>query len=354
MRSSGPVPPNPARSTSKPQTHDTRLIAATLGRPPHGRSPRRADSLRQFLDRSQDVPSGRPHGCDMTSRRTLHLRLAVLLALALALVAAGTATAATGVARDVSSNWAGYVVTGTTFSSVTGTWVQPELDCTTAGTSASAFWVGLGGNTDGSNTLEQAGTGAECKADGTASYYAWYELVPAPSVTIPLAVRPGDTITATVTVSGTKVTMQVTNVTTGKTVTKVKRTAAPDTSSAEWVAEAPSLCSGSGYCRTVTLSDFGRVKFTKASATSADGHTGSISDGAWTATSIELVADSGGPGYGRYDAYDAAASAIPTALSVRGTVFAVKWQGTSGSAAATAPPPPGGYYGFRPSSIRWQ
>src|SRR5262249_54716352 len=154
------------------------------------------------------------------------------------------------------------------------------------------------------------------------------ELVPAPSVTVALAVQPGDTITATVTVAGTRVTMQVTDVTTGKTVTKVRRMASPDTSSADWVAEAPSLCSASGDCRTVSLSDSGKATFGKASATSAAGHTGSISDRAWTATSIQLVPDSGGPGYGRFAAYDTSASATPTALASRGTAFSVKWQGT--------------------------
>jgi hypothetical protein len=281
----------------------------------------------------------------MTFRTSFRLRLAALLAGAVALVAVGAATAATSIARDVSSNWAGYVVTGAEFSSVTGTWVQPELDCTSTGASASAFWVGLGGNGTGSNALEQAGTGAECTANGTARYYAWYELVPAPSITIPLKVQPGDTITATVTVAGTKVTMQVRNVSSGEVVTKVKRMAAPDTSSAEWVAEAPSLCSSSGYCRTVTLSDFGKVTFSKAAAT-ADGHTGSISDRNWTATSIQLVADAGGPGYGRggYGRYagefETGEQAIPTSLSSRGSAFSVKWRGTTGSAASSAPPSP--------------
>jgi hypothetical protein len=263
----------------------------------------------------------------------------VFAAAALGLVAAGAASAATSVTRDVSSNWAGYAVTGATFSSVTGTWTQPELDCASTGSSASAFWVGLGGNTSGSNALEQAGTGAECSPDGTVRYYAWYELVPAPSVTIPLAVEPGDTITASVTVVGTKVTMTVKNATTGRSVTKVKRMAAPDTSSAEWVAEAPSLCNGNGRCRTVTLSDFGSVKFTKASAT-AGGHTGSISDSAWIATSIRLVSDLAGPGYGRYEAaYTSSIQAVPTALSSRGAAFSVKWQGTSVAASAPSGPP---------------
>jgi hypothetical protein len=137
--------------------------------------------------------------------------------------------------------------------------------------------------------------------------------------------------------------MQVTNVTTGKSVTKVRRMAAPDVSSAEWVAEAPSLCSGNGYCRTVTLSDFGKVKFTKATATSLDGHTGSISDRAWTATSIQLVADSGGRdfgyGYGRYEPYEASTTATPTALASRGTAFTVKYEGTCVADTATAPRP---------------
>jgi hypothetical protein len=274
------------------------------------------------------------------TRRTLRLRLAVLPAVAAALVLAGAAAAATSVARDVSSNWAGYVVTGAGFSSVTGTWVQPAIDCTSTGASASAFWVGLGGNGSGSNALEQAGTSAECAADGTAAYSAWYELVPAPSITLPLAIEPGDTITATVTVAGTKVTMTVQNATSGRSVTRIRRMAAPDTSSAEWIAEAPSLCSRNGFCRTVTLSDFGKVRFTNASATAA-GHTGSISDRAWTATAIQLVADPGprGSGYGRYEAYDATASAAPTALSSRGSAFAVRWQDTSGTATAAAPPP---------------
>ena len=77
----------------------------------------------------------------------------------------------------MSSNWAGYVLGGASFTSVTGTWVQPAADCTSTGPSASAFWVGLGGSSRAvERSLEQAGTGAECLADGSARYYAWYEL----------------------------------------------------------------------------------------------------------------------------------------------------------------------------------
>ncbi len=62
---------------------------------------------------------------------------------------------------------------------------------------------------------------------------------------------------------------------------------APDTSSAEWIVEAPSICAGSRVCSTLALTDFGKVTFTSASAT-AGGHAGTIVDPLWTATELEL------------------------------------------------------------------
>ena len=62
-----------------------------------------------------------------------------------------------------------------------------------------------------SGSLEQAGTERRLRRpQENATYRAWYELVPAPfRVTVALKVLPGDTITTTVTVAGSKVTMQV-------------------------------------------------------------------------------------------------------------------------------------------------
>ena len=120
--------------------------------------------------------------------------------------------------KEVSSNWSGYVATGigsttntasatTQFKRVTATWQQPAATCTGTGTaSASAVWVGLGGYSTKSTALEQTGTSADCSAAGKASYYAWYELVPEPSITIKnLKIFPGDLITASVVVNGTEV-----------------------------------------------------------------------------------------------------------------------------------------------------
>ena len=105
---------------------------------------------------------------------------------------------------QASSNWAGYAavapVGGTAdFSDVTATWVQPKAKCTTGRGDSAAFWVGLGGDLADSQSLEQLGTEADCDAIGTApTYGAWWEIVPAASVPIPLKIRAGDRVTAAV------------------------------------------------------------------------------------------------------------------------------------------------------------
>jgi hypothetical protein len=246
------------------------------------------------------------------------------------------ATEATSPAADVSSNWAGYVATGndalsvvaTSFSSVSGTWVAPKADCTTtastgsSGSAASAFWVGLGGNATTSNALEQAGTEADCTATG-AHYFAWYELVPKASVQIKLAVDPGNSISSTVTVTGTKVTVLLRNLTLGTSYTKTLTMADPDTSSAEWIAEAPSVCSSASFCREQALTDFGTVKFSHATAISG-GHSGTISDADWTDGPVELQA-SGGGGFGGFGHEESAADATASSLATGGSAFSVTW-----------------------------
>ncbi len=291
------------------------------------------------------------------SRAFRRSALVPVVAVAIAGGAAGAATAAAKTATDVSSNWSGYVVAGTdastggakSFSSVSGTWVQPAADCTTstAGSTASAFWVGLGGDSTTSSSLEQTGTEADCTVNGTARYSAWYELVPAGSVRASLKVAAGDTISAAVAVDGTKVSIQLKNVTTGASYSKTLAMASPDTSSAEWITEAPSFCTSSGRCQQTTLTNFGTIKFSNASATS-NGHTGSISDSAWIATAIQLVAQGGPGGFRPYATQVTAAEAVPTALRSRGGAFSVKWLAGS-SAAGSAPSGSGGFgpgYGY--------
>lgn len=266
-------------------------------------------------------------------------RTAFAAALSAFAVAAGAPGASAATA--VSSNWSGYAVTGTTFSTVSGSWAQPSASCnsSTVGTTASAFWVGLGGDSNSSNALEQTGTEADCLANGTVRYSAWYELVPKASVKVRLKVAAGDRISASVKVSGTSVTLQLSNLTTHATFSKTLKMSAPDVSSAEWVAEAPSAVTPGGTS-VLPLTDFGTVKFSKATARSTGGHLGAISDSAWSATRIELES-TGGPGGGPrpfspFAAYNAgAAKAVPTVLSAAGEAFSVTFHQDASTATQT-------------------
>jgi hypothetical protein len=234
---------------------------------------------------------------------------------------------------DVSSNWAGYAAIGpdqtpVTFTDVTGTWVQTKVTCVAGRTDATAFWVGLGGDSEASQALEQLGTGAACdRGSSTPKYDAWWEIVPAASVPIHLKINPGDRVTAAVLVNGQTVTMSLKNVTRhtryAKTITEKQPL---DQSSAEWIAEAPSSCTSNGRCRAVPLTQFGTVTFTNAAAI-GNAHPGTISDPTWIATPIELI--SGGDGgrfFGRGDVLGPGVGAVPTDLSADGRSFSIAWQ----------------------------
>jgi hypothetical protein len=184
----------------------------------------------------------------------------VLLASLLAAAPAASADA------NKSANWSGYAVhrSGVKFTKATASWVQPGAACVTGQRTYSAFWVGLGGYNRGSNALEQIGTEVDCTSAGAVRSTAWFELVPEASRAAHLAVRPGDALTATVAVHRRRVTMTLRDATTGRSFRKTLKAAQVDTSSAEWIAEAPSVCLGESSCQTLPLADFGSARFTTA------------------------------------------------------------------------------------------
>jgi len=249
-------------------------------------------------------------------------------------------TKSLGNAIETSSNWAGYAVTPldattsttpatpttpttpatlATFTSVSGSWIQPKVSCTKSKATYAAFWVGLGGFSPTSQALEQIGSQATCTTAGKAKYSMWYELVPAASVPIRFKVFPGNALTASVKVNGTQVVLQIRNLTRKTNFTKTLFMAEPDLSSAEWIAEAPTGCNASG-CAQLPLAKFSPLTFTKSSATTSDGHTGTISDVSWSPTVINL----------EETASDLLATettgALPSPLSTNGASFAIVWQ----------------------------
>lgn len=259
--------------------------------------------------------------------RMLRSLLVVSSLVAAAGFAASTASAA---ANDVtfSSNWAGYAVSGTntttaapvSFSVATGTWTQPAAVCTVGRQTWSSFWVGIGGFSLTAKALEQIGTESDCTGSGLRSYTVWYELVPAAAVPVRLRVAAGDVLTAVVVMSGNRVTLRIKNATKGTVFTKNATLDAPDVTSAEWVAEAPSACDSGGHCQVLPLTNFGTVPFTSAAAI-GDGHTGTILDGAWTSTGIELITPAENP----LITEPVATGAVPSDVSPDGTSFSISF-----------------------------
>ncbi|MGA2469297.1 MAG: G1 family glutamic endopeptidase [Solirubrobacteraceae bacterium] len=279
----------------------------------------------------------------------------MVLAVALALAASAAGAFAAEIPSQVSANWAGYVaLTGPSthafakrFTSVSASWVQPTATCTAGQATFSAFWVGLGGYSETSAALEQIGSEADCSSVGQTFYYAWYEFVPAGPGTIhAVPVVPGDEISAKVSVHGDLVTVTLRDVTRGThfRLTKLMRSPKPDTSSADWIAEAPSSCSGANQCKALPLTDFGTLSFANATTSSVGRyghHTGPIDDPAWLYGPITLQPQARHVGFTHQEF---AASASPGPLGLTGNAFVVSFA-PGGPGGATGPSGPTGSTG---------
>lgn len=260
-------------------------------------------------------------------------RRSVLLALVVMLVLAAPAASQASSWATTSTNWAGYAVSkpGTRFGRVSATWVAPAVTCSAGGRRYSAAWLGLGGLHTTATALEQIGTEADC-AGGKGYYTAWYELVPAAPIQLRLTIRPGDTISASVTVSGHTVKLFLANHTRGTSFATQLQVAQVDVSSAEWVVEAPSACGDNGGCEALPLAAFKATTFANVKATSATGHTGTISDTAWSNVAITLSPHRRGRTM-RFGSDVASVDATPVGLSPGGDAFTV----TLEQAGAPAP-----------------
>jgi hypothetical protein len=221
-------------------------------------------------------------------------------------------------AIQTSTNWSGYAVTGTTYSSLSASWVEPTATCAAGqsnayGPPAAAFWVGIDGYSNG--TVEQTGSDSDCTAAGKPHYYAWYELYPAGSANLPAGtnpVKPGDVMTASVTSSsGTKFTLTISDTTKGWTFTKsfTLKTAAQRLSD-EWIVESPEECGAE--CGILPLADFGTVHFTNSEGTTTSSNTETPISGFSTVNEIELK--------------NPKLEALPTKLTAGGTAFSVTWK----------------------------
>jgi hypothetical protein len=160
-----------------------------------------------------------------------------------------------------SNNWSGYnqgtLEQGSKlFSQISGDWNVPTATQHKAGEAEnSSSWIGIGGGcvdtgcTVPDPTLIQTGTEQDVAANGTPSYSAWWEIIPAPSLTIStMSVHPGDHMHANIAelVPLTELwTITIQDVTTGQSFSQT--VPYPSTHlTAEWITETPTLIGTSG------------------------------------------------------------------------------------------------------------
>ena len=179
-------------------------------------------------------------------------------------------------ATNQSNNWSGYsepLTQSGPYQSISATWTVPTATQHTAGQAeSSATWIGIGGGCitsdclAGDSTLVQAGTGQDVSAQGVASYYAWWEIVPVPSIRFALPVNPGDVISTSLTQTAPEVWNIVLNdLTTGHTGTATQTIPYPsDYTTAEFIEETP-LSVGTSGTGLTNLPNLGSVGFTSAS-----------------------------------------------------------------------------------------
>jgi hypothetical protein len=217
------------------------------------------------------------------------------LAVGAAQAARSSASDTTTPAMAVSPNWSGYVVTGSatspvTYSSVTGTWTVPNATCNTPAAAGgfSTVWVGLGGYT--TKNQEEVGTDSNCSTKNKPTYYAWFELVPYIAYNVPAndKVLVGDTMTGTVNIlSTTLVQLEIRDQTRNWDFSRNITFSSQDTSTAEWISEAPASCLRF-VCGEANLANFGTVTMTNISAV-GNGATGALNNPNWTTIPIQLV-----------------------------------------------------------------
>jgi hypothetical protein len=160
--------------------------------------------------------------------------------------------------QSTSRNWSGYAARGEEFTSISGTWVVPEVGLETP-FGADAAWVGIGGFR--SRDLIQAGTQSISSGTGRVAYQAWYEKLPDYAHPVPLTILPGQTVNVSIDQQAPDTWLiTLTNVTTGDVHRRTEEYQSSRTS-AEWIQEAPFA-----RRRVLPLSHFGKITFTSGSA----------------------------------------------------------------------------------------
>ncbi|OJJ46444.1 hypothetical protein ASPZODRAFT_66778 [Penicilliopsis zonata CBS 506.65] len=191
-----------------------------------------------------------------------------------------------------SDNWAGAVLVGTGYNSVTAEFTVPTPSAPPGGNSSSeesycaAAWVGIDGDTCETAIL-QSGVNF-CVKGSEVSFNAWYEWYPEDQYTLDLAISAGDVVKVTVMTSNVSSTATIENTTTDKSAIYTFANTRHDPLceyNAEWIVEDFKINNNS----FVPFADFGTVTFSSASAGTTSGDTVGPAD----ATLFNIIQENG-------------------------------------------------------------
>lgn len=190
-------------------------------------------------------------------------------------------------AAYTSTNWAGYFMTGHSYTKVAGSWTATSPTGNNTDTTVDATWIGIGGIS--SQDLIQVGTENTVSSSGQVSTAVFYELLPdLPVYPQNIPTLPGDKMSAFIAeTSANQWNISITDVTTGKTFATTLSYASSH-SSAEWIQEDPSYASGG----LVPFDYFGIASFLGNSATYGSTTVSLSGPGAYA---IQMVDDANKP-----------------------------------------------------------
>ena len=160
------------------------------------------------------------------------------------------------------------------------------------------------------------GCGPTHSLELTAAYSAFSEFVPATSRINLYSVAPGDRVTATLSLKGSRFTFSIADETSG--VSNQGAAQCPSTigcarDTAEWITEDPFHCVN-GTCTQVPFANFGRTTISHGEATGLCGTTScSQTIAQWTHLRVDMVTSSGD------------AKATTGDLNAAGSGFKVRW-----------------------------
>jgi hypothetical protein len=179
-----------------------------------------------------------------------------------------------------STNWSGQISSGTTYSGISADWVVPTVQATQY-SGASATWIGIDGGPASPGSIIQTGT-VQLTGGGATQYTAWYELYPAPPVTIG-GVSPGDSMNASIQqIGGSSWTIRIHDLSTGNDTGAMPVTYNGPGDSAEWIEELPTAV---GTAQP-TLANFGSATFSNMTYNPAN-------PGAAFLSGIDMIDESG-------------------------------------------------------------